>query len=66
MSLNSVLNVGDVVQEVAACVGQKVTGQKFTVIATYKNANGFWHVAETTDENGLKVLVPLWRHLKNL
>lgn len=59
MTNQSVFNVGDVVVEVPAYVGQKVSGQKFTIIATYRNANGPWHVAETTDANGLTVQVPL-------
>lgn len=59
MTDKAVFNVGDVVVEVPAYVGQKVSGQKFTIIATYRNANGPWHVAETTDSNGLTVQVPL-------
>ena len=59
MTNESVFNVGDVVVEVPAYIGQKVSGQKFTIIATYRNANGFWHVAETIDDNGLIVQVPL-------
>lgn len=52
-------NIGDVIVAVPAYVGQTVSNQKYTIIATYSNENGFWHVAETVDPNGVKAQVPL-------
>jgi|SRR6185503_10290280 len=59
MTESSELTIGDVVVEVPAYTGQQPNAQQFIIIATYKNANGFWHVAETKDANGLVVQVPL-------
>lgn len=59
MTDESAFDIGDVVIEVPAYVGMIKTPQEYTIIATYRNEYGFWHVAETVDRFGNKTHVPL-------